>query len=49
MAIAAVFPFAWQQMPPDLQGRVPESMIPFIVAAVLIGGMVGRVIEQENA
>ena len=49
MAIAAVLPFAWEQMPPELKSAVPDAMMPYIVAAVLVAGMIGRLIEQENA
>ena len=49
MAIAAVLPFAWAQMPSDLRDRVPESMVPYLVAAVLIAGMIGRIIDQPDA
>lgn len=49
MAIAAVLPFAWEQMPPDLKNAVPEGVMPYLVAAVLVAGMIGRLIEQENA
>ena len=49
MAIAALLPFVWEQMPPDLKQAVPDSVMPYVVAAILVTGMIGRVIDQPDA
>lgn len=46
MAAAAALPFAWEALPGDLRAALPEDWLRWIVLAVLLGGIVGRLISQ---
>lgn len=46
MSLAAAIPFAWQEAPQDIKDKIPEEWMPWIVAAVLVAGLVGRVKKQ---
>jgi|JI6StandDraft_1071083.scaffolds.fasta_scaffold50933_2 hypothetical protein len=37
---------AWQALPDDLRAKVPESVVLGIVGALLVFGIVGRLIDQ---
>lgn len=39
---------AWQTMPDDLRGRVPDPVVFGIVGALLVLGIVGRLIDQPK-
>lgn len=45
-AALAVLPAVWVSLPPDLKSYVPEAWMPWIVSAVAIGGLIGRLIDQ---
>ena len=47
MAIAAVLPIAWAQLPNDLKSAVPDAWLPWIAGVVLVAGIIGRVVDQE--
>jgi hypothetical protein len=46
MAVAALFPILWENLPSDLKSWVPDTWMPWVVAAVLIGGLLGRLRDQ---
>lgn len=46
MAIAAALPFAWQELPEDLKASIPSEWMPYITAAILFAGLLGRVRDQ---
>lgn len=46
LAVLAVLPLVWHEIPPELRAWVPEGAEPWIVAAVAIGGIVGRLVDQ---
>lgn len=37
---------AWQALPDDLRGRLPEPVVLGIVGALLVFGIIGRLIDQ---
>ena len=39
---------AWQALPDDLRGKVPEPVVLGIVGALLVFGIVGRLIDQRG-
>jgi len=48
MAAAAAIPFAWGALPGELRDAIPEGWLRWITAAVLVGGIVGRLISQGS-
>lgn len=46
MAIAAALPVVWQELPPELKASIPDGWMPWITAAILVAGLVGRVRDQ---
>lgn len=46
LAALAVVPVVWVELPPDLKDYIPEEWRPWIMAAVAIGGIVGRLRDQ---
>ena len=48
MAAAAAIPFAWGALPGEVRDAIPEGWLRWITAAVLIGGIVGRLISQST-
>ena len=38
----------WQAMPDDLRSRVPEPVVLGIVGALLVLGIIGRLIDQPK-
>jgi hypothetical protein len=49
LAILAALPFVWPQIPIEVQAWIPEAWRPWIVAAIAIGGVAGRLIPQSKA
>ena len=49
MAALALLPIIWMQLPPDAQAMVPDAWRPWIMVAVAIGGIAGRLIKQGDA
>ena len=39
---------AWQAMPEELRGKLPEPVVLGIVGALLVLGIVGRLIDQPK-
>jgi len=48
MAVAATFPIVWDQLPDEYKLLIPSGYMKYIVAAILIGGMVGRLVDQKK-
>lgn len=46
MVFAATLPFLWDQFPPELKALIPAQWMPYVTAAVLIGGVLGRLRDQ---
>lgn len=47
-AFLAVLPFVWASLPYDVKDYVPDEWRPFIVSAVAIGVIVGRLKAQPG-
>ncbi|AJD83155.1 hypothetical protein [Paracoccus phage vB_PmaS-R3] len=47
-ALLAVLPFVWASLPDDVKAYVPDEWRPFIVSAVALGVIVGRLKDQPG-
>lgn len=47
-AVGAAIPLVWVSLPPELKASVPEKYLPWVMMAVFIGGMIGRLIDQGD-
>lgn len=47
MALALALQVAWETMPPELQAGVPPRAVSVITWALLVLGIVGRLVKQE--
>jgi hypothetical protein len=48
MAVLAALPLVWQQIPPDVQDMLPPDWRPWVLTAIAIGGIIGRLVPQES-
>jgi hypothetical protein len=48
MTAAAALQGAWAAVPVDLKDRVPGGVIPWLTVALLVLGVVGRLIDQPK-
>lgn len=48
LALVALLPVIWAELPPDLREWVPEAWRPWIVAAIAAAGLVGRIVDQRG-
>jgi hypothetical protein len=46
MSAAIALQAGWQAMPPDLAERIPEGAVDALAIAVLVLGIVGRLVDQ---
>ncbi len=49
MVFAASLPFIWAEVPEDVKMFIPPGWMPYITAAVLIGGLLGRLRDQTKS
>lgn len=49
LAIIALLPIVWPTLPPQVHQWVPEEWRPYIVVALAVGGLAGRLIDQQKA
>jgi len=47
MAAALAIEAAWANLPLDLKGSIPESAVTYGTMALLVLGIVGRLVQQE--
>mgnify|MGYP000848889363 CR=1 FL=1 len=48
MAALTVVPLVWVELPEDLKVFIPETWRPWILSAVALGGIIGRVRQQGD-
>lgn len=48
LAAIAALPFVWAYIPPEVQAWVPEAWRPWILAAMALAGIAGRLIDQPG-
>lgn len=49
LALVALLPVVWPSLPPQVTGWVPEEWRPWVVVVIAIGGIAGRLIDQNKA
>jgi protein-S-isoprenylcysteine O-methyltransferase Ste14 len=49
LALVALLPVVWPQLPPQVTAWVPEAWRPWVVVIIAIGGIAGRLIDQNKA
>ena len=49
MAAVAAVPVVWMGLPPDVKSYVPDEWMPWIMASVAVGAIVGRVRDQSGS
>lgn len=49
MAISVALQTAWLTMPENLKAEVPQNFVHWLIVAILIAGVIGRVVKQKGA
>jgi protein-S-isoprenylcysteine O-methyltransferase Ste14 len=49
LALVALLPVVWPSLPPQVTAWVPEEWRPWVVVIIAIGGIAGRLIDQNKA
>lgn len=49
LALVALLPVVWPSLPPQVTAWVPEEWRPWVVVVIAIGGIAGRLIDQNKA
>jgi hypothetical protein len=49
MGLVVAIEGAWLALPPDLKARIPETWVDALSIAVLVLGILGRVVDQGTA
>jgi hypothetical protein len=47
LTILALAPLVWEVLPPELVEMLPAEWMPFVLTAVALGGLVGRLRAQS--
>ena len=47
-AILAALPLVWLNLPPDIKAFIPPKYGVYIAAAIALGGLVGRLVDQKK-
>lgn len=48
MSVVVVLPLLWEQLPLEVKTFIPAEWLPYILAAVALCAMVGRMIDQSG-
>jgi len=50
-ALAAIvaIPFVWASLPSDLKAYVPDGAEPWVLMAIAMAGIIGRIVDQNKA
>lgn len=46
LGLITLVPLVWAQLPPEITALLPEAWRPWILAAVGLAGLVGRLVDQ---
>jgi hypothetical protein len=46
LAALAALPLVWQTLPPDLKAFLPDGWEPWVLAALALGTLAGRLVQQ---
>ena len=47
LAVLALVPLIWAEVPPEVQAFIPAGWHPWILAGVAVAGILGRLVDQE--
>lgn len=47
-ATVALIPLIWSQLPPETQALIPADARPWVITAVAVAGILGRLIDQSG-
>lgn len=48
LAVAAILPVVWMELPPDIKDLLPHAWRPWILTAIAVSGIAGRLIDQGD-
>lgn len=48
LGVLTVVPMVWMELPADIKSRIPDEWTPYIVSAVALGGLIGRLRSQAK-
>lgn len=48
LAAIAALPLVWPSLPADVRAWVPDSWQPWILVALALGGIAGRLVDQSK-
>lgn len=48
MALVALIPVIWMQLPPETQALIPAGWKPYVITAVAVAGILGRLVDQGS-
>jgi di/tricarboxylate transporter len=46
LAVLAVVPLIWGELPPEVTALIPAGWHPYILAGVAVAGIMGRLVDQ---
>jgi di/tricarboxylate transporter len=46
LAVLAVLPLVWAELPEDIRSMVPHEWQPWVLSALALAGIVGRLVKQ---
>lgn len=46
LAVLAALPLVWPQIPADVRAMLPAEWQPWLLTALAVGGIVGRLVDQ---
>lgn len=49
LAVLAALPLVWVALPADAKAFLPDSLEPWVLAALAAGGLIGRLVDQPKA
>jgi di/tricarboxylate transporter len=49
LAIIAIIPIVWATLPPEAHAMIPAEWRPWLVGALALAGIVGRLVDQSKA
>ena len=48
LAALTLLPIIWMELPADVKSMIPDGWDPYIVSAVALGGLIGRLRSQAK-
>lgn len=48
LGVLTVVPIVWIELPADIKAHIPDEWMPYVVSAVALGGLIGRLKAQSK-